>query len=80
VEKNQTPHTSATYDGLSTPALNIRLINQYNLFTTLHDQNKNGFFEGLVFFPANWLFKNFTDCSDWLDKNSRFCFDHVNKL
>jgi len=35
----------------------------------LHDQSKDGFFEGPAFSSQSGLFENFSDCSDWLDKS-----------
>jgi len=42
---------------------------------------QSGFFRWPVFSSQSELFKNFSDCSDWLEKSwplqkSHFCFDH----
>jgi len=39
------------------------------LLACLHDQNKSGFLGGRLFSSQSGLFKNFSDCSDWLDKS-----------
>jgi len=48
-------------------------------------KTKVGFLEDRLFSSQSKSFKNFSDCSDWLDKSrpskkSHFCFDHANRI